>query len=151
MKQKLSIEVLRRLSLGEIVLGAVRIQRQKVADVLGGLLTPRLQPEEVLPDFALSLDLYGRNLEWHARRMEEADETHRQEQTSFDELRSRRNELTNSLKERYLSLRLTCSGVFGESALAPLGLDINLAQDAKGVLAQSRIVRDRLSGLTTRK
>ncbi len=144
MKQKLSQEVMRRKSLGEIVLGAVRIQRPRIVEALAEVLNPLLQPEEVLPDFGLTLELYGRNLELHSRRMEDADEAHRQELTRFDRIRALRDELTDRLKERFLSLRSTCTGVLGESSLAPLGLDFNLAQEAKGVLAQSRIVRDRL-------
>jgi hypothetical protein len=144
MKQKLSQEVMRRKNLCEIVLGAVRIQGRRIADSLGEILTPLLQPEEQQPDFGLMFDLYGRSLELHCRHMEDADEAHRQQTTAFDEIRNRRDELSDRLKERYLSLRATCTGVLGEKSLAPLGLDINMAQEPKAVLAQTRIVRDRL-------
>jgi hypothetical protein len=144
MKQKLSVEVLRRKSQCEIVLGAVRIQRQRITASIGEVLDPVLQPEETLPDFDLVIELYGRTLELHGSRMVEADEAHRRQLTRDAELRGRRGELKDHLKATFLTLRATCLGVFGESSLAVLGLDVNLAQNAKGVLEQARIVRDRL-------
>ncbi len=52
---------------------------------------------------------------------------------------------SRSLKDKILSLRSTCQGLFGEETLGPLALDFNLARDVRSVLRQGEIIRERIA------
>ena len=73
------------------------------------------------------------------------DEAYLAELAKLNEVRAEGAAPMRSLKDKILSLRSTCQGLFGEQTLGPLALDFNLAQDVRGVLRQGEIIRERLA------
>ncbi len=65
--------VLRRLDDTRALAGSIEVFKARVADGLGQRLAPGLAEGEVLPDFALSLDLVGRSVEREAERLRAAE------------------------------------------------------------------------------
>ncbi len=141
---KLRTMVMKRKALCDLVVGATKIQGPGVGDSLGKYLSPVLGEEEALPDLAASLELYGRKLESYGDAMVAADEGYLAELAKLNEVRAEGEAPTRSLKDKILSLRSTCQGLFGEETLAPLALDFNLAQNLRGVLRQAEIIRERI-------
>ncbi len=65
--------VLRRLDDTRSLAASIEVLKARVADGLGARLAPGLTEGEVLPDFALSLDLVGRSVERVAERLRAAE------------------------------------------------------------------------------
>ncbi len=141
---KLRTMVMKRKTLCDLVVGATKVQGPGVGDSLGNYLSPVLGEEETLPDLAASLELYGRKLESYGDAMVATDEVYLAELAKLNEVRAEGEAPTRSLKDKILSLRSTCEGLFGEKTLGPLALDFNLAQDIRGVLRQAEIIRERV-------
>ncbi len=145
MGQKLRKMVMKRKGLCDLVVGATRVQGPGVADSLGEYLSAGLETEETLPDLATLFELYGRKLESYGDAMVATDEAYLAELARLAEVRAEGAAPTRSLKDKILSLRATCQGLFGEDTLGPLALDFNLAQDVQGVLRQAEIIRERVA------
>lgn len=146
MGQKLRTMVMKRKALCDLVVGATRVQGPGVGDSLGEYFSPVLTGEETLPDLATPLELYGRKLQSYGVLMVDTDGAYLTELAKLDEVRAEGVAPTRILKDKILSLRSTCQGLFGEETLGPLALDFNLAQDVRGVLRQAEIIRERVAG-----
>ncbi len=146
MGQKLRTMVMKRKALCDLVVGATKVQGPGVGGSLGEYLSPVLGEEETLPDMVASLGLYGRKLQFYGSAMVTADEAYLTELAKLNEVRAEGEVPTRILKDKILSLRSTCEGLFGEETLGPLALDFNLAQDVRGVLRQAEIIRERVRG-----
>ncbi len=145
MGQKLRKMVMKRKALCDLVVGATRIQGPGVGASLGEYFSPVLEEGETLPDLTATIELYGRKLESYGDAMVAADEEYLAELARFDEVEAEGLVPTRKLKDKILSLRSTCQGLFGEETLGPLALDFNLAQDVRGVLRQGEIIRRRVA------
>ncbi len=99
---------------------------------------------KVKPAGAAPLELYGRKLQGYGDAMVQTDEAYLAELAKLNGVRAEGLAPTRSLKDKILSLRSTCQGLFGEQTLGPLALDFNLAQDVRGVLRQAEIIRERV-------
>ncbi len=146
MGKKLKTMVMKRKALCDLVAGAALVQGSKIGGSLGEYLSPVLGEEETLPDLAMTVKLYGRKLESYGGAMVAADEQYFAELAKLDEVQLESVPPTRRLKDKILSLRNTCRGLFGEQTLGPLALDFNLAQDVRGVLRQAEIIRERVAG-----
>ncbi len=145
MGQKLRTMVMKRKALCDLVVGATRVQGPGVGGSLGEYLSPVLTEEETLPDMAVPIELYGRKLESFGKAMVAADEQYLAELAKLDGVKAEGLVPTRRLKDKILSLRSTCHGLFGEETLGPLALDFILAQDVRGVLRQAEIIRQRVA------
>ena len=143
---KLRTMVMKRKALCDLVVGATRVQGQGVGDSLREYLSPVLKEEETLPDLTTPLELYGRKLQSYGATMVATDEAYLTELAKLDQMRAEGAAPTRILKDKILSLRSTCQGLFGEETLGPLALDFNLAQGVRGVLRQAEIIRERVVG-----
>ena len=141
--------VMKRKALCDLVVGATKVQGPGVGGSLGEYLSPVLGEEETLPDLVAPLELYGRKLRSYGATMVETDEAYLTELAKLDEVRAEGATPTRNLKDKILSLRSTCQGLFGEETLGPLALDFNLAQDVRGVLRQAEIIRERVASSDT--
>ncbi len=96
------------------------------ADTLGDDLEKKLEPElrsgEAMPDFALALRLFERHLHRRRQSLGLADRRLADAEASLDARRRERNAVADRLRELFVSLRDTVSGLFGDPGLTLTGL-----------------------------
>lgn len=115
---------------------------QALAQGIEDFLTPYLAPGETMPDFSFILTLIGRALSQSMEALVQADQTHTAELADDGPILNARDEKKEELYSHMVSFRETLTGVFGASALAPLGFSRGTPADPVVLVQFTRQVVD---------
>lgn len=118
----LSKEVLDRQKSAGAVVASLEAHGDAAGERLGAQFKAVLRKGEAAPDVAQTLRLFGRMLARDAAALAEADDRHEAEKADDDAPRAARDESAAVVREACVVARDGVAAVYGDAALAPLGL-----------------------------
>jgi hypothetical protein len=118
----LSREVLDRQRSAAAVASSITAHGAAAGESLASRFEGVLRKGERAPDVALALALFGRLLTRDAESLAAADDRHEAEKSDDDAPRAARDESATAVRDACVVARDGVAAVFGDDALAPLGL-----------------------------
>lgn len=126
------------------VVAAAETYAGRIGDALTRILTPHLREGEVMPDFALGVELLGRAQRGSADTMTSADATHEFELLDDDAPRRARDETRDVLAAEVISLRDLLRALYGPAVVRALGLEGDTPDDPVQLMRVGRQVAEAL-------